>query len=84
MREAVRKLAALGPMPSSQNANVQKIKEYQDLISSIAPPISDEEARALVGLFGPDECFGLGWSLLHLIESSPGWPLARRLSAEFR
>lgn len=31
-------------------------------------------ARALVQLFGPDDCFGLAWSLLHLIETLPGWP----------
>jgi hypothetical protein len=75
MREVVYKLTALGPMPSSQTRDVSRIREYEELISSITPPLSDEEAKSLVGLFGPDECFGLAWSLLHLIESSPGWPL---------
>jgi hypothetical protein len=28
-----------------------------------------------VTLFGPDDCFGLGWTLLHLIETAPGWPI---------
>ncbi|MDB6032726.1 MAG: hypothetical protein JWM16_3064, partial [Verrucomicrobiales bacterium] len=31
---------------------------------------------ALVKVFGPDDYYGLAWSLLHLIESAPGWPLA--------
>jgi hypothetical protein len=29
-----------------------------------------------VGLFGPDDCFGLEWSLVGLVETAPGWPLA--------
>ena len=37
--------------------------------------ISDAEVRSLVHLFGPDECYGLAWTLLHLIETAPGWPL---------
>jgi hypothetical protein len=37
--------------------------------------ISDAEVRGLVHLFGPDECYGLAWTLLHLIETAPGWPL---------
>jgi hypothetical protein len=38
--------------------------------------LSDEEARILVGLFGPDDCFGLEWSLVGLVETAPGWLLA--------
>lgn len=34
----------------------------------------------MVSLFGQDSCFGLAWSLLHLIETSPNWPLADVLS----
>jgi hypothetical protein len=41
----------------------------------IEQPISDDDARALVKLFGPDDSFGLAWTLLHLIETAPGWPL---------
>jgi hypothetical protein len=29
----------------------------------------------MVSLFGPDGCFGLAWTLVHLIETSPGWPI---------
>ncbi|MCQ8120015.1 hypothetical protein, partial [Methylomonas rosea] len=45
------------------------------LLLSVTKPVSNEEARALVKLFGPDGCFGLAWSILHLIESAPSWPL---------
>lgn len=40
------------------------------------PPVTNEEARVLVTLFGPDECYGLAWTLVHLIETAPGWPIA--------
>jgi hypothetical protein len=33
--------------------------------------VSGEEAGALARLFGPDDCFGLAWTLVHLIESAP-------------
>lgn len=29
----------------------------------------------MVGLFGPDGCYGLASSVMHLIETAPGWPL---------
>ncbi|MFD6231890.1 hypothetical protein ACFWFZ_34360 [Streptomyces sp. NPDC060232] len=31
-----------------------------------------EEAEALGACFGPDDCYGVSWSLVHLIETSPG------------
>ena len=44
-------------------------------LSLVESPVSDVEAKALVNLFGSDECFGLAWTLLHLIESSLSWPI---------
>jgi hypothetical protein len=75
MREAVQKLARLGPLPDSDNAQEEQLKVYEDLLKQVTPPISDDEARVLTGLFGPDDCFGLAWTVLHLVESAPGWPL---------
>jgi hypothetical protein len=75
MRHEVQALTCLGPLPDCETAQEEQLKTYERLLSSITPPISDEEARSLVRLFGPDECYGLAWSLLHLIESAPGWPL---------
>jgi len=37
-------------------------------LKDIARPIAQDEARELAKLFVPDSCFGLAWSLLHLIE----------------
>jgi hypothetical protein len=79
MQPAVVELEKLGPMPSSDkaiNENLDNLVDhYAALIESIHKPINDDEARVLVKLFGPDECFGVAWSLLHLVESAPGWPV---------
>jgi hypothetical protein len=73
-------LSKLGPLPSEDIALrgnlVDLVDKYADLIQSTQKPISDDEVRVLVRLFGPDDCFGVAWSMLHLIESAPGWPLA--------
>jgi hypothetical protein len=74
MREEVRAFVALGPLPD-QKADEQVIEQYERLLLQISRPVSDEEARVLVGMFGPDDCYGLAWTLLHLIETAPNWPL---------
>jgi hypothetical protein len=82
MREAVQKLGALGPLPDSDSADEEQLRLYEDLLKQITPPVSDEEARILVGIFGPDESYGLAWTVLHLVESAPGWPLRDCLDGE--
>ena len=75
MQPAVKRLIQIGPLPSSSAATVSVLRELEALIGEVQTPITDNEARALVQLFAPDDCFGLVWSLLHLIETSPGWPI---------
>lgn len=77
MRAEVRELAEMGPLPANDAAaeDVVRLEEYQGLLESIEKPVSDDEARVLIRLFGPDDCFGLSWALVHLVESAPGWPL---------
>ena len=72
---AVAELVKLGPLPSSENANEAQLQLLKLLMEKIDEPVSDDEARALVKLFGSDECFGLAWELVHKIETAPGWPL---------
>jgi hypothetical protein len=78
MRAAIHRLAALGPLPATDAAEVDQLERYQWLLDGLQPPVSDAEAQVLVGLFPPeeDDCFGLAWTLVHLIETAPGWPLA--------
>ena len=79
MRDEIKELAKMGPLPSCQVAMQtdlrDKIERYGKLIVSIRQPVTDEEARVLARLFGPDDCFELANSLVHIVESAPGWPL---------
>jgi hypothetical protein len=80
MRGEVTNLIDQGVLPSS-SSNIQVIERWQEAIHAIHAPVSNEEAEALTLLFPPteDECFGLAWSLVHLVESAPDWPLLRSL-----
>ena len=75
IREEINALNALGPLPSEHGANPELIRKYEELYRGIIRPITDEEARVLINLFGADGCFGLASSLMHLVETAPGWPL---------
>lgn len=70
IREEVAKFAALAPLPPS-SADASLIRRYEEALERITPPVTCEEASALTAWFGEDDCFGLAWTLLHLIESSP-------------
>jgi hypothetical protein len=74
VRQEIHDLVKLGPLPD-EGATVERIAEYERLLLSISRPVTDEEATTLAGLFGPDDCYGLAWTLLHLIETAPGWPI---------
>src|SRR3989442_75473 len=80
MRQEVVELGELGPLPPSDKVvreNLQElVDKYEKLIMSIKKPVTDEEARVLVRVFGSDDGFGLVWPLIALVESAPGWPLA--------
>jgi hypothetical protein len=77
MRKEVADFLSLAPLPSSGEADEDQIGRLADALANILPPVSREEAAQLASAFGPDECFGLAWTLLHLIESAPGGaPLA--------
>ena len=79
MRYEVEELQKLGPFPSSGEVILSKsvdlVEKYEQLISSIKEPLTDEEAKALTGIFGSDDFFGVCWTLVHLIETSPNWPI---------
>jgi len=70
MRDAIHDLLSLGRFPPSASVDPDRIRRQQDLLSRISPPLEDDEAKALISLFGPDDYFGLAWTLLHLIETA--------------
>jgi hypothetical protein len=71
VRPEISEFAALGPLPGS-SASEELIAKYERCLARISGPVSDDEATLLVHSFGPDDCYGLAWTLLHLIESAPG------------
>jgi hypothetical protein len=75
VRTEIKELALLGRLPAEDVAEVAHLKRLDELYGAIAKPVSDDEARVLIELFGPDGCYGLASSLMHLIETAPGWPL---------
>jgi len=72
MRSAIIAMVKLGPFPS-ESSDASQLAEREALLAQITPPLSLAEAAALAGVLGPDDCFGLAWSVVHLIESAPGW-----------
>ena len=75
MQTAILQLEKLGPFPAEAARDVARLKAIQELLEQIESPVSDDDARVLVKLFGPDDCYGVAWTLLHLIETAPNWPL---------
>jgi hypothetical protein len=75
MRQEVTELCRLGAFPPSHAVDLAVIKKQQYFLLSIERPVSNDEAQALMSLFGPDDYYGLAWTVLHLVESAPGWPL---------
>lgn len=73
VRSEVQQLVDLGRFPpSGGDVDPDDIDHRAALIRSIKPPLTQEEAAALMTCFGPDEAFGLAWSLVHLIEKTDG------------
>ncbi len=75
MQNAVQQLIGLGTFPDEDAATAEQVSEIQESLSAIHAPVTDDEAVELVKLFGRDTCFGLAWTLLHLVETAPSWPI---------
>jgi hypothetical protein len=70
MRKDIAHFVSLGPLPCDKSAE-ETIARYEAASRAMTPPLTREEASELAKCFGPDDCFGLAWTLLHLIESAP-------------
>ncbi|MDT0386035.1 hypothetical protein [Streptomyces dubilierae] len=70
MRREVQTFVAEGPLPD-WNASEDEIDRRVQQLNAILKPVTGEEASALVACFGPDDCYGVAWTLLHLIETGP-------------
>jgi hypothetical protein len=74
-------LLALGPLPPERSADADRrfadpdvVKRYEMIMRSIETPITDEEARALVRLFGIIASGSHGRSYISLRQRR-GWPI---------
>jgi len=79
MRKEIQNLVELGRLPSEEDASDDILRKLDEAFRAIERPIRDEEAEALLALFGDDNCYGLAFSIMHLIETAPGWPIRRCL-----
>lgn len=78
MRDAVRKLAALGPLPDGDLAGQAEIDRFVPLLDEIGleRPSRSETVVLLDALpLDDDESLGLSWTVLHIIESGAEWPM---------
>ena len=77
MRTSVTNLVSLGRLPEERSAAVAQLQAFEAALKSIERPVTDEEAMSLLQVLPNTEesCFGFAWSVLHLIETAPGWPL---------
>lgn len=71
MRSEVQAFVAGGPLPG-WDADENEIDRRVKQLEAIPRPVTADEAQALAGCFGPDDCYGVAWTLLHLIETAPG------------
>ncbi|MFD8951589.1 hypothetical protein ACFV0B_22320 [Streptomyces xanthophaeus] len=70
MRREVQTFVADGPLPD-WDAGEEEIDRRVTQLEAITKPVTGEEAAALVSCAGPDESYGVAWTLLHLIETGP-------------
>ncbi|MDK0517676.1 hypothetical protein [Streptomyces sp. ML-6] len=71
MRPEVQTFVADGPLPD-WDASEEEIDRRERQLRTISRPVTSEEAAALATCFGPDDCYGVAWTLVHLIETAPG------------
>lgn len=74
-------LVMLGELPRADEAEPEFLERFQSLLLDVVRPVTDEEAIELAKLLGPDDCYGIAWTLVHILEEAPGWPLKQAILA---
>jgi hypothetical protein len=77
IRPEVRTLAEFGPLGDEESCPQGELEAIEDSYSRIERRLTLDEARILLPLLdrpSEDSLFGLAWSVLHLLETAPGWP----------
>ncbi len=78
VRDYVKRLVEMPNLVLSDDASVETVAWAEEQIALFERPAQDDEAIALLKLLtrsGETSCFGLNWTILHFIETAPGWPI---------
>lgn len=76
VRPEVDALYKLGPLPDESEEIADGVLEkYEELLAPLKSLDSSEEAEKIVAIFPKTACFGIEWTLLHLVETTTGWPI---------
>ncbi|MEW2417824.1 hypothetical protein AB0953_29475 [Streptomyces sp. NPDC046866] len=59
------------PPLAARPAPAEDIDRRERQLTAISRRVTSEEAAALATCFGPDDCYGVAWTLVHLIETAP-------------
>jgi hypothetical protein len=59
----------------------QLFRPMKDAIAKITPPLTVEKGRALLGGFGPDDCFGLAMDTSTSLRDGPRTSSERQAGA---
>lgn len=82
MQKPIRELnSTLQTLPSEDDDSIpeEEFQRIESLMDAITRPVTTEEAEALIPLLGDDTCYGLAWTLLHIIETAPAYAIDKRL-----
>jgi hypothetical protein len=74
VRAEVARLVELGRFPNELDVTEDEVQKREEPIRALSTPVSDAEARLLLGILGEDDFWGMAWSIVTLIESAPGYP----------
>ena len=81
VRPGVAELVALGRLPTTDQADREPARadRWEALVGQVfrEGAVTDAEAAALAPLLPEDDSdgYGVAWTLVHVIESAPGWPV---------
>lgn len=87
VRPLINEMQQLGSMPTDQEADADEARadRWEELVTALNAQgnVTVPEARVLVQLLPVDEtdCYGVAWTLLHVIESASEWPDQTALDA---
>jgi hypothetical protein len=68
-------LSKMGSLPDESAEIADGVLErYDELFQQIKSPLTEAEAVVIARLFPPVACFGMEWTIVHMLERSENWP----------